>query len=139
MHRDVFLTAAGQQQGQLSCLQGCLSQDAQVRGGDSSRLLSESNMSPRWQPRSGISTWPLVLTEPCCFRAMGPDVALSGSTGQDATMVPGGITEYLHHAVLHYLRMPSSASLPCARILLFLFHSSALTCSSLWGPESLSI
>lgn len=33
---------------------------------------------------------------------MDPDMAPSGATGQDPTMVPGGITSYSHQAVLHY-------------------------------------
>ena len=48
-------------------------------------------------------------------------MAPGGSTGQDPTMVPDGITGYSHQAVPHYPRVSSSASLHCAHILLFLF------------------
>lgn len=44
-----------------------------------------------------------------------------GSTGQDPTVVPGGITGYSHQAVPHYLRVSSSACLYHAHILMFLF------------------
>ena len=47
---------------------------------------------------------------------MDPDVAPSGSTSQDPTMVPDGITGYLHQAVPRH----SSASLHCTFNLLFL-------------------
>lgn len=42
-----------------------------------------------------MSAWHLVLTDLCCCRAMIPDTCFNGTTGQDATMVPGGITGYL--------------------------------------------
>ena len=55
---------------------------------------------------------------------MDPDMALSGSTGQDPTMVPGGITGYSHQAVPHYPQVSSSASLHTAQTIpsLFLSH-----------------
>jgi hypothetical protein len=78
---------------------------------------------PRQQPRPGISTWSLVVTDPCCHRAIDPDVATGGNTGQNPTMALGGITCYSHHAVPHYRPVSTSASLHCAHILLFLFLS----------------
>ena len=92
---------------------------------------------PGQKPRPGPYAWPLVETDPCCCcSAMNPDVALGDSTGQDPTLVPGGITSYSHQAVFccccccccvclfvcfYYFQLPSSASLHCAHIFLFLF------------------
>lgn len=41
-----------------------------------------------------------MVTEPCCCRAMDPDMAPGGSTGQDP-IVPCGITSCSHQAVPH--------------------------------------
>jgi hypothetical protein len=71
------------------------------------------------QPKPGTSAWPLVVTDPCCCRAT--DLDASGSTGQDPTMVSGGIAGYSQQAFPHYPQVSSSASLHCAHVLLFLF------------------
>jgi hypothetical protein len=47
-----------------------------------------------------------------------------GSTGQDPTMVPGGITGYSHQGAHHYPQVSSSAHLHSAHTLMFLFHFS---------------
>ena len=52
---------------------------------------------------------------------MDSNMALSGRTGQDPTVIPGGITSYSHQAVPQYLQVSSSVSLHCTHILLFLF------------------
>ena len=58
---------------------------------------------------------------------MDPDVAPSGTTGQDLTMVSGGITGYSHQAVPHYpivqLCLSSLCPHPSVSLsLLFLHH-----------------
>lgn len=64
---------------------------------------------PGWHPRPETSTWHLVVTETIYCRAMDPDVASSGSTGQDLTLVSDSITKYSQQAVSHYL---DSSELP---------------------------
>lgn len=67
---------------------------------------------------------------------MNPDIGSGGTTGQDAIMVPGGITGYLHQTAPHYSRVSSSAFLHCAHILLFLsllFLHHLLALSGAWG------
>jgi hypothetical protein len=78
---------------------------------------------PRLQPRPGTSAWCLVVTDPSCCKATGPDVAPSGITGYDPTTVPGGIISYSHQAIPHCPWASSSASLLCAHILSFSFFS----------------
>lgn len=55
---------------------------------------------PSQQLRPVTSIWPFVVTDPCCYRVMdpdmGPEVAPDGSIGLDPTMSPVGITGYLH-------------------------------------------
>jgi hypothetical protein len=93
---------------------------------------------PRQQSRPGAPAWPLVVTDLCCCRAIDPDMTLGGSTGQDLTMALGGITDYSHQALPHYLWVCSSTCLHCVNILLRPFSSTfpPLTCSSQWslGP-----
>lgn len=64
---------------------------------------------------------------------MDPEVAPSGSTGQDLTIVPSGITSYSHPAVRPYPPVPSPASLHWASILLFLFSIFLALFSGTWG------
>lgn len=45
-----------------------------------------------WYSRSGISTWPLVVTNSFCYRVMDIDMAHNDNPGWEATMVSGGIT-----------------------------------------------
>lgn len=52
-----------------------------------------------WLPRPRMLTWSLVLTDLYCCRTRDPAVSLSGHTGQDATMVLGGISRYSQQAI----------------------------------------
>lgn len=66
----------------------------------------EYHHGPKWQPRPGTSSWPLVViwpmnidTDPYCCTAIDPAMALPSITGQDFTVASGGITGYSHLAV----------------------------------------
>lgn len=96
---------------------------------------------PTRQYRLGISARPLMVTDPCCYRATDPDLAPVGSTGQDPA--PESHVESLqnHFRLISLPSIFSSASSYCAHILLvpFLFHFSIiyllifLWSLSVWG------
>jgi len=86
---------------------------------------------PRCQPTPGLSTWPLVITDPSCCNVIDPGVAYSSSTGQDPTMIPGVITGYSHQALTTF----ETSVLPCFILCIsfcfsFLFISPPFTCFS---------
>lgn len=63
-------------------------------------------------------TWPLVVTDPCCFN---PDMAHQWQHKPGPHHGLGSITSNSHQDVPRYLQVSSSASLHCTHILLFLF------------------
>lgn len=74
-------------------------------------------LDPVWQPIAGTFDWHWVVTEPCCFRDTDAHVALSGTTGQDPTMVQGGITGCSHiRLFLTTLRSPVLRSSLCLHL-----------------------
>lgn len=78
--------------GQLSCSHAYMASSSMMpREGVGSVLnIIQTSTYPRaTQIRSRMPTWPLVVTDPCFYRAMDPDVTPSvprGNTGQDPTM-----------------------------------------------------
>lgn len=79
-----------------------------------------NHYAPGSHPRSDVSTWSLVVTEPCCYRALDQVVASGASTGQDLTVVPDDTIDYLYQAAPHYPQAFRFAFLHCAYIFLFL-------------------
>lgn len=96
-----LLCFLGDGRGQLSCShtpQGQLSHDVQV--GDQPVFHSPQSLTWSWVD---AQTRDIHLeTDSCCHRAMDPDVALSGASGQNVTMILGGITGYSYQVVPHY-------------------------------------
>lgn len=82
-------------QGQLSCPQG---QERGLPILHSPQILT----CPQAAAQTKECIWPLMVTDPCCCRAMDLDVASGGRPGQDLTMVLSGITGYPHQAVPYY-------------------------------------
>lgn len=68
-------------------------------------------------------------SRPLVLQDHGPDVASSGTTDWDPTIIPGGITSYSHQAIPHYPQVSGCASLhKCPHLpvsLSFLHHSLA--------------
>jgi hypothetical protein len=72
-----------------------------------------------------MSAWPSMVIDPSCCWATDPEIASGTSTGQNPTIVLGGMISY-SQAVPHYPWFYSSASLHCVHtcLLFFLFHLS---------------
>lgn len=110
------------------CPQGQLSHDARVRVRSVLHSPQDINMSLSGCLDQGClpglgGNRPLLL-QVCC---MDTDLPPSGSTRQDSTMVPGGITGYSHQAFLNTLESPFCLSSLCPYpsvylSLLFLYH-----------------
>lgn len=76
-------------------------------------------MAPGKQPRPELFAWSLVVmwttdmgtADPCCFRTIDPDTALSSSADWDFIMASGGSAGYSHQTVLHHPHLSSLSSL----------------------------
>lgn len=95
---------------------------------------------PGWQSRPRTSAWPLVGTDPCCYRATGPHCFFPvGSTGQDSTMSSSDIAGYSHQVLCHYPPVLPLFIKPTVCFVLFHFSViylillMALGCLSIWG------
>ena len=99
--------------------------------------ISQTSTYPWAAAQTLTSAWPLVVTDLSCYRATDTDMAPSGSTGQDPTVIPHGITSYSYQAVSHYPQVSSSAFLHCDHIVLFLSlpfpHHLLAPLSGAWG------
>lgn len=92
-------------------------------------------MAPFKQPRPELSAWPLVVmwamdmgtADPCCFRTIDPDMALSSSADWDFTLASGDSAGYSHQTILHHPRLSTFSSLHNAQS----FSSSPITLSYL--------
>lgn len=116
----------------FSCLYGQHSHDAQARGGPVLHITQTSTYPRTAQTRPRMSTWPLVVTDPCCYRARDSDVTPPWQHRPGPHHGSSDITSYSDQAVPHHPESPALPLLMVPTSLCFSFSSISppLACSS---------
>lgn len=89
--------------------------------------------------RPRMSSWPLVITDSCCWKTTELEVDSGARTSQNPTIEPGDITGYWNHVVPQYQRISNFclSSLCLHSSVPFSFRISAwLGSSQEWGLRS---